>query len=139
MSRLTAMARGGLLRMWASRGGGFYGLGYVLVFVYFEIDLLLEDLVESETAAGFALGQLLERLLRFGLLSFLNAFQALLWPFYVLQYLGGAGIVLLVGAYFAFERVLKPIAGGWFPELADYRLERETRSSRAGNMDDDAS
>ena len=114
---LGGLLRSTLLDIWQSRGGGLYGLGYLVAFGYFQVNLFLEDLMESASVSEFALGQLLEYLIRFGFLSFINAFQALLWPVYILQYFEGVGILLLAVAYFGFEYALKPFIERQFPEL----------------------
>lgn len=113
--------RGVLLDVWRSRGGGFYGLGYIVAFVYYEIDMLIGDLSEASSMSEFALGQTLEIVFRLTFMSFVNAFQALLWPLMVLQLYEGLGIILLVGSYLAFEHLLKPAVERMFPELPEHR------------------
>lgn len=111
------MLRSALLDVWRSRGGGFYGLGYLLAFAYLEIRLLVGDVMESDSVAGFAVAQIAEYLIRVSLLSFVNVFLALLWPVSVLAQFGGAGIILLVAGYLGFEYALKPGLERAFPEL----------------------
>jgi hypothetical protein len=67
-----------MVGMWRARGGGFYGLGYVVAFVYFEARMFAGDVLESESVADFAAAQIFEYVLRLGFLSFVNAFMALL-------------------------------------------------------------
>ncbi len=127
-----------LLKIWCSRGGGFYGLGYLIAFVYFEIDMLLGDVGESEGAGDFMLGQLGEYLFRLGFLSFINVFRALLWPLMVAGWWDGLGLALLLAGYLAFEWLLKPVVDRQFPELGEHREgrlrakadKREARRSR---------
>lgn len=119
-NRLRAL----LLGIWCSRGGGFYGLGYLIAFVCFEIDLMVGEIRESDGAGEFLAAQAVEYLLRLGFLSFVNMFKALLWPLMVAGWWGGWGLALLISSYLAFERVLKPLVDAQFPELAEHREQR---------------
>jgi hypothetical protein len=123
--RFRCWLRQRLIAIWCSRGGGFYGLGYVIAFVYFEIEMFAGDLAESAGVTEFAGGQILELLFRLSILSFINVFQALFWPFFILERFQATGIMLLIGGYFVFERLLKPGIESVFPELAEYRAEKE--------------
>jgi hypothetical protein len=107
--------------VWGSKGGGFYGIGYVFAFLYFELAMLLGDLAESESADGFVFGQLFEMVLRLSWLSFINVFQALLWPLMVAEWWQGGGLLLLLGGYVAFQYLLKPRLDRLFPELGEQR------------------
>jgi len=115
--RLYPLLRTGFIDTWRSRGGGFYGLGYVVTFVYFEIAMVVGDALDSEGVGDFAVGQILEYVLRLGLLSFVNVFRALLWPFFVLEHLGWVGIILLAAGFAGFEYLLKPLVEQYLPEL----------------------
>jgi len=138
---MLPLLRGALLDVWRSRGGGFYGLGYIVAFIYFEIDMLVGDVVESANMSEFAFGQLLEFLFRFGFMSFINAFRALLWPFYVLQLYEGVGIIVLIGCYLAFEYALKPGIERMFPELEEHRerVRAKKAAGRKGSSNERAS
>jgi hypothetical protein len=126
--RALPLARGMLIDIWRSRGGGFYGLGYLVAFIFYEIEMIFGDLVEATSMSEFALGQILEVVFRLSFLSFVNAFQALLWPLTVLQLYEGLGIILLIGSYLAFEYLLRPWIEGLFPELKEHR-ELKARAS----------
>jgi len=128
--QIVALLRGAVLDLWCSRGGGFFGLGYLVAFAYFEISMLIEEVTETADLSGFMVGQLFELLLRFGIMSFVNALQALIWPVYVLQLYEGTGIILLIGAYFAFEKSLKPGLESLFPELREHR--ERVQAKKAG-------
>ena len=124
--------RAALLRVWQARGGGFFGLGYIIAFVVFEVQLLTGEILESDGAADFAFGQLLEYLFRVGFMSFVIAFKALLWPVFVLEVLGAAGIIALLLGYVAFERLLRPAVERVFPELREHRENREQNREQKG-------
>jgi hypothetical protein len=118
-----------MLDIWRSRGGGFYGLGYLIAFVVLEIRMVVDDIMGASSVADFALGRLLELVFRLGFLSFINVFQALLWPVFVLELLGSLGIIALIGSYLAFEYALKPGIERLFPELAEHRAEVAARKA----------
>jgi hypothetical protein len=127
--RAGPLLRSAALDIWRSRGGGFYGLGYLVTFVILEVRMIIGDAMEASGAAEFAMGQALELVFRLSFLSFLNIFQALLWPAFVLQLYGGPGIILLVGSYLAFEHACKPGIERLFPELREHREQVAARKA----------
>ena len=130
--RLIPIARGAVVDAWRTRGGGFYGLGYLVAFVWLQVNVLVGDVMESESVGAFAAGAALEYLLRFSLMAFLNVFLALLWPLFVLQQFGGPGIIVLGLGYVAFEYALRPLVEQYFPELKP-ESTREMRDSVSQN------
>lgn len=116
-----------LLKMWRAKGGGFYGLGFVIAFITLEIRMFAAEFIGSDSVAEVIIEEALESVLRIGILSFFNGFLALLWPVYLLERMELWGIAVLIGGYFGFERVLRPIVENWLPELKEHRTERENR------------
>ena len=116
-ARALPLAREALLEAWQARGGGFYGLGYLIAFCWLQVNVLLGDVSESDSVSQFAVGAAIEYMLRFSLMAFLNVFLALLWPLYVLEQFGGMGIILLALGYLGFEYGLRPLVEQVFPEL----------------------
>lgn len=121
---LPVKLRGLLVGIWTAKGGGFYGVGYVIAFAFFEIRMVVEDFVEAQGVEDFVFYQLVETVLRLGWMSFINAFQALLWPLMVAAWWEGGGLVLLLGGYAAFEYLLKPHLDRLFPELLVHREQK---------------
>jgi hypothetical protein len=117
--QILPLAREWLLDVWRSRGGGFYGLGYLIAFCWLQVSLLFGDLSESSSLGEFAIAAALEYVLRFSLMAFVNVFLALLWPVYILEWFGGAGFILFGLGYVAFEYALRPLTEQLFPELRD--------------------
>lgn len=111
------LVRAGLLGIWRSRGGGFYGLGYLITFVALEVRLVTGEFQTSDSLLSFFTTQLVEFLLRLGFMSFVNVLLAFLWPLFVLQHLHGWGVLVLVAGYFLFARWLRPAIVAAFPEL----------------------
>ncbi len=126
-----ALAREGLVGLWSARGGGLYGLGYVVSFVILELRTVVGEFEGSHSLMSFIGQELLAYLLRVGFMSFVNAGLAFVWPAFVLQLFGGWGILLLLAGYFAFERGLRPTAEARFPEL-----RRRPRRRRKGPQPD---
>ncbi len=114
---IGTMMRDALVGVWRARGGGFYGLGYVITFIVLEIRLIVGDVSESEGVVDFVSSQMIEFIFRFGIQSFVNGFLAFLWPVYILNWLGAWSIALLVGGYYGFEKLLRPAVEGWLPDL----------------------
>lgn len=128
---IGTMVRSGLVSVWRARGGGFYGLGYLITFIVLEIRLIVGDVSESEGVVDFVSSQMIEFIFRFGIQSFVNGFLAFLWPVYVLNWLGAWSLALLVAGYYVFEKLLRPAVEGWLPELVS------ASAAPAANDDDD--
>jgi hypothetical protein len=111
--------------LWQARGGGFYGLGYVLTFIGMEIRTFTGDIGGSDSVSDFVLQQSFEFVSRICIDSFVNVFLALLWPAFVLKWLGGWGILVLLGGYLGFEYGLRRLVETWLPELREARARRE--------------
>lgn len=132
---LTLM-RDWLVRLWAARGGGLYGLGVVVSFLVREARMIADDFAESAGITDFFAGEIIEFVFRLGFMSFVNGFLALLWPLYVLERLQLWGLVLLGGGYLVFEYALRPLIETVVPELAAAReamaaKKRERKEARA--------
>jgi hypothetical protein len=121
---ILPLLRRWLVKLWASRGGGFYGLGYVLTFVVLEIKSLSGGLT---TVSGL-LAQAAQYVLRFSVDSLRNVISALIWPAHLFEWLGGpAGLVALAIGYAAFEVAIRPLVQAWLPEVGEAIVERERR------------
>jgi len=105
---IATLAHESALTIWGSRGGGFYGLGCLIAFVVLEIRMFTTDAVTSDSVIGFLGMELLTLIFRFAFQSILNSLIALLWPAFVLQLLGGWGIVLLAGGWWGYGRWIAP-------------------------------
>ncbi len=122
---IVPLLRGWLLGLWQARGGGFYGLGYVLTFIGMEIRTFTGEIGGSDSVSEFVLQQTFEFVSRICIDSFVNVFLALLWPAFLLEWLGGWGILVLLVGYFGFEHGIRPLAESWLPELREARILRE--------------
>jgi len=106
-----------LLELWKSRGGGFYGLGYVITFVWLEISLFFGDVAESEGVTDFVTQQITEWLFRFAFESMLNSLMALVWPFLVINRFATNGILALIAGYLLFQHLVKPRLDDWLAAI----------------------
>jgi hypothetical protein len=114
-------SRDWLVRLWITKGGGFYGLGYVITFVTLEIRAISGDFGGGGDIGDFITSQVVQYIIRFSVESLLNAVFAVIWPVYLLQWAGGLGIVVLIGAYAVFRLVIYPFLANWIPELEEAR------------------
>ena len=121
------LSRGWVARLWHAKGGGFYGLGYVVAFLWLEVRSLTGELGESEGVTSFLAGQVFGYLIRFSIESFFNAITAILWPAMLFQSLGVWAIALLIPAWFGFERIVRPNVDAWLPEFRQARLEKAAK------------
>jgi len=106
--QIGTIAREAAITLWSSRGGGFYGLGYVVTFLVLETRTLVSDVATSETVLGFIGQEVTQVFFRMAFESLLNTFLAFLWPLYVLQWLSNWGIVVLVLGWWSYGKWAAP-------------------------------
>jgi hypothetical protein len=111
------MLRHGLLAIWRVRGGGFYGLGYLICFVVLEVRMFVGNFEGGGDLVTLVVFEVLEFVFRFTVQSFLNGLLAFIWPVFVLDLLHGWGILVIGVAWLAFDRLGKPRIEAWLPEL----------------------
>ena len=123
-SAILPLLRGWVVNLWASRGGGFYGFGYVVTFVALEV----RSLSGSLTTVSGLVGQVVQYVLRFSVDSVRNVVSAMIWPAHLFEWLGGpAGLVALAAGYAAFELAIRPLVQAWLPEVGEAIAEQERR------------
>jgi hypothetical protein len=115
--RIVSLMGDGSFSTWRARGGGFFGLGYLIAFVVLELQMISTEVRGSDGVVEFFTSQIVEYIFRFAVQSLVNVILALIWPVYVLQWLEGWGLVALGGGYLLFEKVLRSYVEGWFPQL----------------------
>ncbi|MGD8341464.1 MAG: hypothetical protein PVH89_11825 [Gammaproteobacteria bacterium] len=120
-----------LVRLWITKGGGFYGLGYVITFISLEASSLSGDVVGSDNISDFITSQFIGFIIRFSVESFLNALSAVIWPVLLLQWPNGLGIVTLIAAYAGYRLLLDPFFENQIPELREAREARQARKAKA--------
>jgi hypothetical protein len=101
-------ARDAAIALWSSRGGGFYGLGYVVAFVVLEIRTVVTGFATSDDVIGFIGQEIVQTFFRVAFESLVNTLLAFVWPFFVLQALEGWGVLLLVAGWWAYGRWAVP-------------------------------
>jgi hypothetical protein len=108
-----AIARESAVALWSSRGGGFYGLGYLITFVILEVRMFVTGIETSDDVVAFLGQQMLEMFLRIAFESLGNVLQAFLWPLLWLSALGNWGIAVLIGGWWGYGRFLAPRVARW--------------------------
>lgn len=124
---VVGMTRNWLLDLWLAKGGGFYGLGFVITFIILEVRFFVGDLSSSSSVADFVAQEALELVFRIGYQSIINLVMAAIWPVLVLDRLGAWAFAILIAGYLGFEYLLRPLLEGWMPELREARLSKENR------------
>ena len=115
-----------LLSTWRSRGGGWYGIGYIVTLLYWEVKLFVQDIAEAGGVVELLTSQLGQLLFRWFSESITNMVLAFTWPVRLLELAGTLpGIALLVLIHYGFEYWLRPLAEARFPEL---REDREAKT-----------
>jgi hypothetical protein len=110
--------------LWSSRGGGFYGLGYLVTFVVLEIRTLTAGLASTGDVVTFLGQQVVQSFFRLAFESIVNTLQAFIWPLLVLDWLGDWGIVLLVGGWWGYGRLVAPRVARWGVEVRRKKKEQ---------------
>jgi len=116
--KVPSQVRAALLKIWRTRGGGFYGFGYVVAFVVLEVRAFVGNFEGDGDIATMIAQEVLQFFFRFAAQSFINGFIAFGWPVFVLDYLGGVGLLVLGGGWVAFEYLAKPLINARLPELS---------------------
>ncbi len=118
--RIVPMAREGSIRLWQSRGGGLYGLGYVLTFIsleILEIPELAQDLFNLFVGDGSTPGALLALIIEFFVDTGLNMVYAFIWPALLIEQFHGFGVFLVAFGFATFNRFWRPLVERLVPEL----------------------
>jgi hypothetical protein len=115
---VPAQIREALLTIWRVRGGGFYGLGYVVAFAVLEVRAFVGNFQGDGDITSMVVQEVLGFFFRFAAQSFINGFIAFGWPIFVVQYLGPLSVVALAVAWLAFDRWAKPWINARVPQLA---------------------
>ena len=105
---VPSQLREALLKIWRTRGGGFYGFGYVVAFVVLEVRAFIGNFEVDGDVATMLMLEALQFVFRFAAQSLLNGFIAFGWPIFVVDLLGGWGLVTLAAAWFVFDRWAHP-------------------------------
>ena len=129
---IGTMLHDGLLKIWRTRGGGFYGLGYVACFVILEVRAFIGNFEGDGDPMTMVLQEVAGFVFRFTAQSFLNTLLAFLWPAFVIEYLQGWGILLVGAGWVVFDRWMKPRINAWLPGLKPADAEPSETSNQAG-------
>ncbi len=129
--QIGTIARETAISLWSSRGGGFYGLGYVVTFLVLEIRTLFSGVATSETVLGFIGQEVTQVFFRMAFESLLNSALAFLWPLYVLQLLSNWGVVVLVLGWWAYGKWAVPYVAALGVERRERRRKKDKQSSGA--------
>ena len=124
------LLRDWLVALWATKGGGFYGLGYVGTLLTLEVFSLEQDVVTKDTSS-FLTSQAIQYVAGFGADSLMNTIRATVWPAFLFDWLGLPGIAAFLIGGAAFERFVRPRVEARLPDLAAARTARiATREQR---------
>jgi hypothetical protein len=105
--------RAWLRRIWDTRGGGLYTLGYALTFAALELKTLAGEIVGMGNPGDFVVEQLIEFFIRFGTDSIANLVMAFMWPVFVVTWYPPVGVGLFVLAFALFPRFIRPPIERW--------------------------
>ena len=120
-------------RVWRSRGGGLYAVGFIVSFAYLEtVDILFDDIPKLFAIDWFS-GDAFRFAVEFLIDTFKNMLNAFLWPVHVIGWQAPAGIVILVAMYIAWPRFVQQPIEHWLfegkgaPDLKAEKAERKRR------------
>jgi hypothetical protein len=128
------MLHDGLLKIWRTRGGGFYGLGYLVCFVVLEVQAFVGNFQGNGDVMTMVVQEVVQFFLRFTAQSFLNSLLAFLWPAFVVEYLKGWGLVLIGVGWVVFDRWAKPLINAWLPGLKPAEPESQEVPNQSGEI-----
>ncbi len=105
-----------LAKVWHTRGGGLYAVGYAITFVYLEVRTILSELFEAEGIVDFLTNQLFELIFRFLGESLMNMVQAFMWPVEIVKFWPPFGAIGLGLAFVSFDKYLRKPVERWLLE-----------------------
>jgi len=98
-----------LRKVWASRGGGYYGLVAAITFVYLEAVDLAGDLSTLLHAWPISLGKIISFIVGNLIDAVLNGISAAIWPIHWIGKLGlGPLLLALLGGTYVTYRLTRP-------------------------------
>ena len=100
-------------KVWQSRGGGLYAVGFAISFAFLEVRTVILEFLEADSVAAFIREQLLEFVFRFALDSLVNLVQSFIWPVFVIESAQPWGAIALAAAFVLFPRTLKKPIERW--------------------------
>ncbi len=106
-SKLGHKFRNFLHAMYTARGGGLYATGFVINFLFLEIQTFIQEVQTSTGVGGFFGDQIIHLIFRFTLQSLVNTIESFLWPLSLIQWSPVFGGVALAAAYIVFNRYIK--------------------------------
>jgi len=119
-------------KVWNTRGGSIYTLGYALTFAALELKTFVAGLAGMTNAGDFVMEQLWQFLVRFSADSISNLVMAFIWPVFVVTWYPPWGACLFVIALLLFPKFIKPPVERWLfgdpGQGAEETQERETRN-----------
>ncbi|MEM7362647.1 MAG: hypothetical protein AAF525_01375 [Pseudomonadota bacterium] len=108
-----------LRKVWLDGGGGYYGLGYLCMFVWLELNMIAEDVVEivevfQSPDAGSIVGTILGQIFAAFIETLVNALLSGLWPFLMMGDIGfWSALGVLMVTYFLYHNFLRDPLGEW--------------------------
>jgi len=72
-------------RLWRSRSGSIFGIGYIVAFLYLEVNNLVEEIVGFDFSVAGLIGKIILQILGFAIDTIINSLMAFLWPFLILS------------------------------------------------------
>jgi len=123
-------------RVWRSRGGGLYAVGFMISFIYFEtIDILFDD-VPKVFATNWVSAEAFDFAIEFFIDTFKNMLAAFLWPVFVIRWQAPIGIFVLAAMFYLFPRLVQKPVEHWIfegkpaPDLSADKRERKVRKAQ---------
>ncbi len=127
-SVVLAWIKQGLINTWVLRGGGFYGLIFLLVFLFLQAQTFVLEMLEAEDAIDFVTSQLVEAVFKFFSATLGNMVQAFLWPVLFINWVGSWGIPALIAAFLSFDRWGRPYINHRIPQLHEADIARQKKA-----------
>lgn len=106
--------RGWFRKVWNTRGGGLYAVGFAVAFMYFETkEVFFEDIPQFVAMNSFFSSEIIDFGINFIIDTMANFVRALMWPAYIVTLWPPAGAIALGLAFYLFPRFLKPPIERW--------------------------
>ena len=99
--------------LWKVRGGGLYAVGYIVCFIYFEVQTAISEVTQSGSVNEFFANLVSDFLFRFLTETLGNMIKSFIWPVYVVGISPPYGAIALGFAFWLFPKYLKKPIERW--------------------------
>ncbi|HFB67218.1 MAG TPA: DUF924 family protein [Aeromonadales bacterium] len=95
--------------LFQSRGGSFYGIGYIFTLLFLEVKTFVEEFAEFEFTVAGIVSQIIQHIIHLSIESVLNIVYAAIWPLMIFKHFSKPYNFIILIAIFITYLILRKI------------------------------